>query len=118
MATLSTHTLNSIDGSHAGNIDLTLTQLKPDGSRTMLINAATDPGGRFKENIPLSTEDTASQFEMALQTGEYFAAQNVSQGKQILREVVIRFEMPETDGVYHIPLMLAPHSYSVWWSGE
>ena len=36
--------------------------------------------------------------------------------KQILKEVVIRFAMPDPTGSYHIPLMLAPNSYSVWWS--
>jgi 5-hydroxyisourate hydrolase len=52
-----------------------------------------------------------------LQTGNYFVAQSLPQPtKQIVKEVVIRFSMPDPNGSYHIPLMIAPNSYSVWWS--
>ena len=117
MATLSTHTLNSVDGTHAGGVRLTLTQLMADGGRKLILDSATDEGGRFAETLALSVADTACRYEMVLQTGEYFTRQAVPvTGTQIMREVVVRFEMPDVDGKYHIPLMLAPNSYSVWWS--
>jgi 5-hydroxyisourate hydrolase len=54
---------------------------------------------------------------MVLQAGAYFAARAPEkEGRQIVREVVIRFAMPDPEARYHIPLILAPHSYAVWWS--
>ena len=47
MATLSTHTLNSVDGTHAGGISVTLTRIDADGRRTELFRQATDEGGRL-----------------------------------------------------------------------
>ena len=116
MAILSSHTLNSVDGTHAGGIRLSLIQINGD-ERKVLIDSMTDEGGRFKETIELSESDTTASFEMVLQTGEYFAKQALPQsGMQILKEVVVRFEMPDANGAYHIPFMLAPNSYSVWLS--
>ena len=117
MAILSSHTLNSVDGTHAGGIRVSISQIGVNSERTVLIGSATDAGGRFKETIALSEADTQCSFEMVLQTGEYFLEQDLPRsGMQILKEVVVRFEMPEVDGHYHIPLMLSPNSYSVWWS--
>ncbi|MBT6099676.1 MAG: hypothetical protein HOH05_15115, partial [Marinovum sp.] len=39
-------------------------------------------------------------------------------GAQIMDQIVIRFSMPNPDGKYHIPVIISPNSYSVWWSGE
>lgn len=117
MAILSSHTLNSVDGTHAGGIQVSITKIKADGGRQLLINSVTDEGGRLQEIIPLSKIDTQATFEMVLQTGEFFAYQDLPQvGMQILNEIVVRFEMPDAEGLYHIPLMIAPNSYSVWWS--
>ena len=56
-------------------------------------------------------------YEMVIQSGAYFAANGLAgAGRQIVKEIVIRFAMPDPEGSYHIPLMIAPHSYSVWWS--
>ncbi|MEM7428794.1 MAG: hydroxyisourate hydrolase [Pseudomonadota bacterium] len=118
MATLSTHTLNSVDGSHAGPIALNLYRIDPDGGRTSFLQGETDTGGRFAAEFGLSDEDLQSEFELVLETGAYFEARGISEtGSQICRQTVIRFRMPDPDRRYHIPMMLAPHSYSVWWSG-
>jgi 5-hydroxyisourate hydrolase len=54
---------------------------------------------------------------MVIQSGAYFAAHGLAGAeRQIVKEIVIRFAMPDPAGSYHIPLMIAPHSYSVWWS--
>jgi 5-hydroxyisourate hydrolase len=75
MATVSSHTLSSVDGTHAGGIGVALHRLDPSGARVTLFETATDEGGRLSETVAL-----------------------------------------DPDARYHIPLMLAPNSYSVWWS--
>jgi 5-hydroxyisourate hydrolase len=117
MATVSSHTLSSVDGTHAGGIGVALHRLDPSGARVTLFETATDEGGRLSETVALTPGDADARFELVFQTGDYFAAQPIPvTGMQIIREVVIRLAMPDPDARYHIPLMLAPNSYSVWWS--
>ena len=117
MATLSTHLLNSVDGSHAGHVGISVFQLNSDGQRLRLLDKATDSGGRFAEAIDLPVDSARFDYEMVIQSGAYFAARGLTGAdRQIVKEIVIRFAMPDPEGSYHIPLMIAPHSYSVWWS--
>ena len=119
MATLSTHTLNSVDGTHAGSVALTVYRIEKDGSRSNFLSGATDDGGRFSADFELSDADLVAEFEMVLETGDYFERSGITGTKnRICRQVVFRFSMPERNRGYHIPMMLAPNSYSVWWSGE
>ena len=119
MATLSTHTLNAVDGSHAGGIALSLERIEADGRRHEILSGETDPGGRFSQDITLSEADVGATFELVLQTGAYFRAMGAeATPMQICHETVIRFQMPDAEARYHIPMMLAPNSHSVWWSGS
>lgn len=117
MAIVSSHTLDSVLGTHAGGIEVELFRLSESGEKTRVFHAHTDPGGRLEQDVPLAPEHLRSQYELVFQTGEYFAAHQVANlGQRIMKEVVVRFCMPEMDEKYHIPLMLSPNSYSVWWS--
>ncbi len=119
MAVLSTHTLNSVDGTHAGGIALSLSRIEADGRRTEIFSSATDDGGRFSQEVSLPDHDPDATYELVLQTGDYFDARGAKATEmQICRETVIRFQMPDPDARYHIPMMLAPNSHSVWWSGS
>ena len=115
MATLTSHTLNSVDGSHAGGIAVELIEIANDGTRKSIFSDNTDEGGRLSRDI--NSPDDSAIYELVFRTGEYFEALLIPRdGPQISNEVVIRFEMKDPDGSYHIPLMLSPNSYSVWWS--
>ena len=115
MATISTHTLNSVDGSHASNIRLAILRIGEDGERETVITGATDEGGRFVRELPETEIDPQADYELVLQVGDYFDPQelNAAAGRN-LKEVVMRFQMPDVKGRYHMPFMLAPNSYSVW----
>ena len=118
MAFLSTHTLNSVDGSHAGGVPVTLTRIDADGRRTELFRQATDEGGRLAKEIDPRDLRPGAVYEMVLGAGAYFSAMTPPpHGPRFMREVVVRLEMPDPEGRYHIPFMLAPNSYSVWYSG-
>ena len=115
MATISTHTLNSVDGSHAANVRLALVLLGKDGQRDVLVSGATDEGGRFIRDLPASEVDPSADYELVLQAGDYFRSSGLGDANgRSLKEIVMRFQMPDPDGRYHIPFMLAPNSYSVW----
>jgi len=115
MAVLSSHTLNAVDGTHAGGIRVELIRVDPSGGRVQVLATETDAGGRFQETV--EAPDPASRYELVLQTGAYFAARGIPrEGAQTVEEVVIRFAMPDPEARYHMPLILSPNGYSVWWS--
>ena len=117
MATISTHTLNSVDGTHAAQVGVSLFRALPDGARMPLLASATDAGGRWSERIDAATIDPASDYELVFQTGAYFATRGLPLiGMRIQKEVVIRFCMPDPEAAYHMPLVMAPNGYSVWLS--
>lgn len=117
MAIISSHTLNSVDGTHAGGVGVCLYRLDATGRRALIYQGATDSGGRLSETVDLVDADAGADFELVFATGPYFASRQVPvAGMQIMREVVIRFTAPDPAAKYHIPLMLAPNSYSVWFS--
>ena len=118
MATLSTHALNSVDGSHAGGVLVTLARIEADGRRTELFRQATDGGGRLRRDIDPADLRPGAVYEMVLDAGAYFSAMTPPpHGPRFMREAVVRLEMPDPEGRYHIPFMLAPNSHSVWYSG-
>lgn len=116
MAVISTHTLDSVHGTHAGGVGVTLSRIEPSGSRVPIFKRSTDSGGRLSEEVGIAPDHLGAEYELVFQIGPYFDSQAIpTQGVQIVKDVVIRFAMPDANGRYHIPLMLAPNSYSVWW---
>ncbi|MFN0185289.1 MAG: hydroxyisourate hydrolase [Aquabacterium sp.] len=117
MATLTTHTLNSVDGTHAGAVGVSLYRVAPDGSRQVIFEGETDAGGRLSQRISEDQVDPAAAYELVFQTGAYFAARNLTlPGLRLQKEAVIRFCMPDPAAAYHMPLVMAPNGYSVWLS--
>jgi 5-hydroxyisourate hydrolase len=114
MAILSSHFLNSVDGTHAGQVGVTLVHIADDATRKTVFETASDDGGRLSAEVDAITTST---YEMVIASGAYFQRQKLPQaGPQILHEIVIRFCMPDASARYHIPVIMGPHSYSCWWS--
>jgi 5-hydroxyisourate hydrolase len=104
-------------GTHAGGVGIELLRIEGSGVRTIVFERETDAGGRLSETVNAPKEHAGVEYELVFQTGSYFVGQSLPQPvKQIVKEVVIRFSMPDPNASYHIPLMIAPNSYSVWWS--
>jgi 5-hydroxyisourate hydrolase len=117
MAVVTTHLLNSVLGTHAGGVGVELLRIEPSGLRTTVFARATDAGGRLAETVTIADEHVGAAYELVFQTGRYFDTQSLPKpARQIVSEVAVRFSMPDPNASYHIPLMIAPNSYSVWWS--
>lgn len=115
MATISSHVLDSVIGDHAKQIRIELIKITADGGRTPLFNVIADHEGRIKEEVMVEPN---SKVELVFHSAEYFENQpNPPPSDQIMPEIVVRFLVPTADSKIHIPLMLAPHQYSTWWSG-
>lgn len=117
--TLSSHTLNGVDGTHAGGIGIDLFRLGEDGGREKIFSGETDEGGRFLTELDLADDSRDGSFELVFTTDAYWAGRDVAcePDRQILKEIVIRFTMPDLEKRYHIPVILSPNTYSVWLSG-
>lgn len=111
MAVISSHTLNGVDGTHAGGILAVLTNLS---TNQRLFAAESDKGGRLSQQVSADDVDPAATYELVLETGPYWAERNIPCG---VSQIVLRFEMPDPDGSYHMPVILNPNAYSMWCSG-
>jgi|TARA_B110000037_G_scaffold61260_1_gene75066 5-hydroxyisourate hydrolase-like protein (transthyretin family) len=109
MATLTSHTLNGTDGSHAGAIKVKLIEV--DGQT--IFETEIDDGGRLKQEIEPSKINPSSIYELTFETGQYWLERGF---QQIMDQVVLRFRMPDPEGTYHMPIIINPNSYSTWWS--
>ncbi|MEM7213771.1 MAG: hydroxyisourate hydrolase [Pseudomonadota bacterium] len=117
MATLSTHLLSSVDGTHAGGVAVSVVEIAADGSRKTLRDTTTDDGGRFVEEFDITNTSPETTYEMVVVSSAWFAKQDIPRpGQQIVTDIVIRFAMPDPDARYHIPIIIGPNGYSTWWS--
>ena len=110
MATLSSHLLNSVNGTHANNVDVIIYQIKSNGEKKVFYETKTDSGGRLLKEFKLNDEDCKSEYEMICKTGNYFSE------KKIVSEISVKFKMPDPNKKYHIPIIISPNGYSIWWS--
>ena len=110
MATFSSHLLDATNGSHAANVDVIIYQIKSNGEKKVFYETKTDNSGRLLKEFKLDDEDCKSEYEMICKTGDYFSE------KKIISEVVIKFKMTDPNKKYHIPIIISPNGYSIWWS--
>ena len=112
MAIISSHTLNGMNGTHAGGFPVRLINITKN-SEIFITNI--DNNGRLEENIDLSLNDATDKFELIFDTGVYWNSLGLSASDdQIITEVVLRFSMPNKNARYHMPVILSPNSYSIW----
>ena len=107
MAIVSSHILDSVTGKSAAGIRVQLFKVVGNEKREVIFDIAADKEGRIHEAI----EATGHEYELVFHAAEYFFVEQAS-----VTKTVIRFIMHDKNRRYHMPIMLAPHSYSVWWS--
>ena len=110
MATLSSHLLNSVNGTHASGVKVIINQINSSGEKVIFFESETDNGGRILKNFDLSTNDCNCDYEMVCKTADYFSE------KKIVSEIIIKFRMEDPKKKYHLPIIISPNGYSIWWS--
>ena len=110
MATFSSHLLNSTDGTHAGGVKVIIYQINTNGVKKKYFESETDDGGRILKEFNLTKEDCLCNYEMLCKTGNYFSEE------RIVSEIVIKFKMSDPNKKYHLPIIISPNGYSIWWS--
>ena len=110
MATLSSHLLNSVDGTHACGVKVIINQINSSGEKVIFFESETDNGGRILKDFDLSKDDCNCDYEMVCKTSDYFSE------KKIVSEITIKFRMEDPKKKYHLPIIISPNGYSIWWS--
>ena len=110
MATISSHLLNSVDGTHASGVKAIIYQINSSGNKKIFLETKTDEGGRILKDFELSDDDCKCDYEMICKTADYFSE------KKIISEIIIKFKMENPKKKYHIPIIISPNGYSIWWS--
>ena len=73
--------------------------------------------GRITGTAVVEVADEGRVYELVFHTGEYFDREGLVEQARIMPEVVFRLRLPDPDARYHVPVIVSPHGYSVWWSG-
>ncbi len=117
MAQISSHVLDSVIGTHASGIRVECYKKASDDTGQLIFDVVASAEGRISESVDTTGSDT--EFELVFHAADYYrSVQLPDDGYQILTKVVLRITLPEPGDSYHLPIMLSPHSYSVWWSGK
>lgn len=114
MATVSSHILDSVHGGSAVGIRVELLRIVSNTERQPVFDVIADSEGRISEAVRINAD---SEYELLFYGTDYFSDKSLPEKNEpMISTVVIRFSMSDDEKRYHIPLMLSPHAYSVWWS--
>ena len=113
MAIITSHTLNGLDGTHAAGISVSLVKV---GTAAALLTSQTEISGRLSLEIAPDNLDPNATYELVFDTGTYWS-QLGHGSRNVINEIVLRFDMPDISGHYHMPVIVSPYSYSTWKSG-
>ena len=110
MAIFSTHLLNSINGTHASDVEIEIYKVN-NNNKVIFLEDKTDSSGRMLKEFELTKEDCESDYEMIINSGNYF-----NDTSEIVNEISVKFNMKDPQKKYHMPLIISPNGYSIWWS--
>ena len=113
MPSVSTHVLNSENGTHVSGLTVTLTHVQSDGIRKIIFSNKTDTGGRLVENFdfPLINEEF---FEIEFKLSDI----HIKKKGIYCSDIIFRVSFSSENEKFHIPIIVSQNGASTWWSGE
>jgi 5-hydroxyisourate hydrolase len=114
VARLSTHVLDLSRGAPASGVRIELFRITGGGSE-LIRSVTTNRDGRTDEPLLSADPLPGGVFELVFHAAEYFRAIGTPLADPpFLDRVAIRFGIDPAGGSYHVPLLLAPYSYSTY----
>ena len=112
MGQLTTHVLDTANGTPAANVAIRLFALTD--KRTLLTSTITNDDGRTESPLIDAEAMRSGEFELEFDVGAYFQARDADPAEPaFLNTVVIRFAV-RAEANYHVPLLVSPWSYSTY----
>lgn len=115
MGRLSTHVLDTANGTPARHVTIRLYRLADDGTRLHLVSTKTNEDGRT--DTPLLTGEAFAPgfYEIEFHIGAYFTALGaIATPTPFLDVIPVRFAISEADAHYHVPLLASPYGYTTY----
>ena len=112
MPSVSTHVLNSENGTHVSGLTVTLTHVQSDGIRKIIFSNKTDTGGRLIENFdfPHINEEF---FEIEFKLSDI----HIKKKGIYCSDIIFRVSFSSENEKFHIPIIVSQNGASSWWSG-
>jgi 5-hydroxyisourate hydrolase len=110
---LTTHVLDTARGRPGGGMRVDLARVEPDGGAHHLKSTTTDAGGRAL--MLAKGEMAAGTYLMTFHVADYFHSAGVETATPPYLDVVpVRFTIADPRTHYHVPLLVAPWSYTTY----
>ena len=116
MATITSHILDAVNGTDAGGVRVDCRRIGDDGRAEPVFSVESGSDGRIAEFVDVDGDDEGSVYEVRIFSGAYFDHVGLAEPGRIMPEIVFRLRLPTADARYHVPVIVSPHGYSVWWS--
>ena len=117
MTTISSHILDSTTGQDASGVRVTCHRLLGTSESEAVFEIQSGDDGRISIEINTDTDPLKTGYELVFYSGEYFAKTQTSEdNSSIVSEVVVRVDLSEAPARCHVPVLIAPHNYTIWWS--
>lgn len=111
---LTTHVLDAARGCPAAGLRIALWRIDGE-ARELLRTLTTNADGRTDAPVLPQGEMRAGVFELEFHAGDYLDAAGLgSEAPRFLDRIPIRFGIADEGAHYHVPLLLAPYSYSTY----
>ena len=113
MPSISTHVLNSENGTHVAGLTVTLTLIGPDGAKKTRFSETTDSGGRILESFdsPFKNHEI---FEIEFKLSDI----HMKKKGIYCRDIIFRVSFNSENEIFHIPIIVSQNGASSWWTGE
>ena len=112
MPLVSTHVLNSENGTHVSGLTVTLTHVQSDGIRKIIFSNKTDTGGRLVENFDFSLINEEF-FEIEFKLSDI----HIRKKGIYCSDIIFRVSFSSENEKFHIPIIVSQNGASSWWSG-
>jgi len=112
MTTLSTHVLNTANGTPAQGLKITLKRLDPEPKDLGVF--VTNADGRVFKQLLSEKEALFGVYEITFHAGKYLRSLGLTLPEYPFLDIIpIRFGISE-DAHYHVPLLLSPYGFSTY----
>ncbi len=111
---VTTHVLDAARGCPAAGMRIELFALDGE-ARRLVRSVTTNADGRTDAPVIPKGELTAGVWELVFYAGDYLEAAGLAgESPRFLDLIPIRFGIADVGAHYHVPLLLAPYSYSTY----
>jgi hydroxyisourate hydrolase len=109
---LSTHVLDLTVGKPASGMKIDLWRL---GETPALVKSViTNADGRTDGPLLGAADLAVGTYQLVFKVEDYFRGKPGADAKPFLDEVPIRFTISDSNGSYHVPLLVSPWAYSTY----